>query len=510
MIINVPSRRIFTVWRGLRASHVTFSVCVLAAILLLWNLPYSPRTWFDEGSHLHVPKTLLHYGVYADISSEGFRYYGPTVGIGPTVMLPVALSFWLFGVGLVQARLVIVAYALLALGGAWLLARRLHGPAVAALGLLMLVATRTVPFDGLLEYGRQVLGEAPGMAWLFLGTAAWVRGVQQGTGWRWAILSGLGFGLALVTKNQFALIVPPALVLATALDLIYYRSSTWQMRTVPLLLACGCFGVWMLAQLLFLGPGSLTENLHMTRQAAGGAIFVFSRDASLKALAYILRPDLLGGLLLPALAAACWRARQRTTTGLAEALPALFISLWLVWYVGASLGWPRYAFPAVAFGALAVARLIHDIWRWLVDAPRAQALRWPLAAYVALAVLLPLGLSARAVAHPDTTAHDMAAFLNAHVPRNVVIETWEPEMGALTDHTFHYPPIALLDTLVRHTWLGGPAIEYDWDTTPPAYVLVGPFGDASNIYYTAEDILNTSYTKISENGPYSLYRLQTP
>ena len=70
--------------------------------------------WFDEGSHLHVPKTLVKYGVYADISSEGFRYYGPTIGVGPTVMLPIAAMFKVFGVGLLQARIVIAFYLLAA------------------------------------------------------------------------------------------------------------------------------------------------------------------------------------------------------------------------------------------------------------------------------------------------------------------------------------------------------------------------------------------------------------
>src|SRR5262245_37746163 len=68
-----------------------------AIVLALVNLPYAPCTWFDEGSHLHVPKTLIQHGVYADISSEGYRYYGTTIGVGPTVMLPIALVFKLFG-----------------------------------------------------------------------------------------------------------------------------------------------------------------------------------------------------------------------------------------------------------------------------------------------------------------------------------------------------------------------------------------------------------------------------
>ncbi|MEZ4638895.1 MAG: hypothetical protein R2856_28705 [Caldilineaceae bacterium] len=47
-------------------------------------------------------------GVYADYSSEGLRHFGPTIGVGPTVMLPIAAAFELFGIGLMQARLVIV------------------------------------------------------------------------------------------------------------------------------------------------------------------------------------------------------------------------------------------------------------------------------------------------------------------------------------------------------------------------------------------------------------------
>jgi len=63
---------------------IALALAFLVALLALINLPYAPPTWFDEGSHLHVPETLVRYGVYADISSEGFRYFGPTIGVGPT------------------------------------------------------------------------------------------------------------------------------------------------------------------------------------------------------------------------------------------------------------------------------------------------------------------------------------------------------------------------------------------------------------------------------------------
>jgi 4-amino-4-deoxy-L-arabinose transferase-like glycosyltransferase len=226
-----------------RAYVALLSLGLLALALLLINLAYAPAPWFDEGSHLHVPQTLVTHGVYADISSEGFRYFGPTIGVGPTVMLPIAVGFKLFGVSILAGRLVIVAYALLALAVAALLARRLHGLAAAPLTIALLLASRTLHHPGLVEYGRQVLGEVPGVAFLLLGCLAWQAAINAQCTMHNAkslalamehfcmlhvaccILSGLCFGLALITKNQFALVVGPGLGLIALLDWAYYRQG---------------------------------------------------------------------------------------------------------------------------------------------------------------------------------------------------------------------------------------------------------------------------------------------
>ena len=79
MNISHPSTRL--AW--IRPSWLTIAAVVLVVSLVLINLTEYPTPWYDEGSHLHVPKTLILYGQYADYSSEGFRYYGPTIGVGP-------------------------------------------------------------------------------------------------------------------------------------------------------------------------------------------------------------------------------------------------------------------------------------------------------------------------------------------------------------------------------------------------------------------------------------------
>ena len=161
------------VGRQARTVSQLVAMTVIGAVLIflaVYNLSNYPVTWFDEGSHLHVPKTLLHFGVYADYSSEGFRYYGPTVGVGPTVMLPIAAVFKLFGIGLLQARLVMILYLLATIYVFYRLAWVLGNQRLAWVATALLVASRGV---SLLEYGRQVLGEVPGLFFVVAGFALW-------------------------------------------------------------------------------------------------------------------------------------------------------------------------------------------------------------------------------------------------------------------------------------------------------------------------------------------------
>jgi len=189
---------------GLLLRSISVAVAIaLVLFLSLYNLTNYPVTWFDEGSHLHVPKALVRFGVYADYSSEGFRYYGPTVGVGPTVMLPIAAAFKLFGIGLLQARLVMVLYLLAAIYAFYRLALVLGGRRLAWVATALLVTSRGV---SLIEYGRQVLGEVPGLFFMATGLALWLASWEK-AGLRRLVLVGLLLGLSVVTKNQYLLVI---------------------------------------------------------------------------------------------------------------------------------------------------------------------------------------------------------------------------------------------------------------------------------------------------------------
>jgi hypothetical protein len=125
-------------------------------------------------------------------------------------------------------------------------------------------------------------------------------------------------------------------------------------------------------------------------------------------------------------------------------------------------------------------------------------------AYLALITLVPLGLTARFVTTPDDSAAQFAAYLNANVDPAAVIETWDPELGVLTDHLYKYPPQQLLDGTVRAEWLGGTPPTYDWWSDSPDYVAVGPFSAYARVY--AVEALDTSYREVYRVGQYGLYQ----
>src|SRR5688572_16502074 len=128
-------------------------VALLAITLVLacYNLDRSPRTWQDEGGALLIARTLVEDGVYAIRTSDGYQTFGSIQSVGPTVILPLALSFKLFGVGLLQGRLVMAAWLVFTIVAFYSLGRELFGIRAAILAVLLLLSFPS----GILMLGRQ-------------------------------------------------------------------------------------------------------------------------------------------------------------------------------------------------------------------------------------------------------------------------------------------------------------------------------------------------------------------
>ncbi len=499
-------------------------VGVLAGVIILflafYNLPNYPTTWFDEGSHLHVPKTLITMGVYADYSSDGFRYYGPTLGVGPTVMLPIAAIFRLLGIGLLQARLIIVLYLLAAIWGFYILALQLGGHRFALISGALLIVT---PGVALLEYGRQVLGEVPGFFFLVAGLALWFT-LWDKSGWRRLSLVGLLFGLSTITKNQYLLVLGPALLLSWLANLAYYRTLPQRFFIIPGLITAGAFALWQVYLILYLGPATAHDNLVMLREATAGAALVFSPALMQRSLKELLSLNVYLGWLIPVLIYGFFLIIPRHRDGQKWSILFVFIAVNLIWFVVASISWIRYAFPGLALSSLFVARFFDDItdgYNLSISSikmaaykgqllPARDTVRWGATIWLAIMIVLPLGQVTRNVVAPSFNAPvAMAKYLDEHVPTDAVIETWEPEMGFLTNHNYHFPPSGLLNKAIAYIWLNGPAPSNDYDFLAgqrPQYVLVGGFARWVNLY--PNDVLEKNYKLITRIGDYELYVAQ--
>lgn len=497
---------------GERAARIALAIACasLFAALLFVHLGQSPRTWFDEGSHLHVPKTLVQTGHYADRSSEGFRAFGPTVGVGPTVMLPIAAVFEIGGIGLLGARLVIALYTILAVAAFALLMRRLAGGRIVLLATILLLAAPGLDF---VATGRQVLGEAPAFAYLLGGLLVWFArdgatgevALTQCT--KRCLLAGAFFGLAIVTKSQLGIVLAPSLALLALLALTWDREIGLKRVLVPLVVMVAVFAAWELALLTIVTGGSLRDNLALLRQASGGSLIVVAPHRMIAGMRFLLGPQAYFALLAPALGYACVRAARRRMP-IGELVLLVFAVVGFAWFAGASVAWPRYAFMPLALAALPVVRLIDDgmraLWR------RGDRVR-VLAPIGALALGVLIAASFGGQMHRTLTASDapqrMAAYLDRAVPTAAVIETWEPELGFLTDHRYHYPQPSLLDRAVRHQWLGGPALDdYDPIAGGADYLIIGPFARYTGVY--DESAIAARYHTVATVGDYTLFQLK--
>lgn len=118
---------------------------------------------FDEGFNLQMPVNLALHGKYGT-TYQGGQLFDPVITTGPTVLLPIALSFDVFGVGILQARLVVFLY--------WLIFIVLFSVITYRLGgwlsmLLAVIWFAFLPF--ILDFGLKVMGEIPGMVFLLIG-----------------------------------------------------------------------------------------------------------------------------------------------------------------------------------------------------------------------------------------------------------------------------------------------------------------------------------------------------
>ncbi len=482
--------------------------------LCLYRLAVYPALWFDEGIVLQAAANVARDGQYGLRSMGGYDLFHPAIQTGPPVLLPIALALRLAGSGILQVRLVVVGYALVALAAFYALARHVTGHRAALLAALLLVFTFDHEFTSFAYMSRQVLAEVPALAFFWLGALWWFRS--------WSnprpvalIGSGVLWGLAMLTKVQFALMLPAALGLFWLLDRFLGRRLSVRQVLVPLLVGGLCVAAWYGYQVWVMGFGDFWRQA--TELGSAGGIHFFNFVPRRAASAIL---QLSGSLLLllgvPGMIyalGAAWQRREGTAEYQAIFL-LLFTVLWLGWYALLSVGWMRYAFVPAAMSTLFAARLLADLWDWAAQGRRALGRRLPLTAGQLavgslIAVLLLSGLAPMArqiVQSQDSGLHALVAYLEANVPSDALIESWEWEVDFLTEHRFHHPPYEVTNAVTAQIWYGAPVSPelYDPLALRPAYLITGPFAGWTGLY--GRQVLDRC-TLLASIGEYDVYRV---
>lgn len=494
---------------------------LVAAFLALFKLEYYPRTWFDEGENLQVPKNLVLYGQYALRSSEGFRVLDPALTTGPTVLLPIGLAFKAAGIGMLPARLVMAAYLLLAITVFYQLTNSLYGQRAALIALWLLVGFAGASPNNVFYLGRMVMGDVPALFFFLAGALVWMKALSACGRRQMSRLavSGLLMGLAMVTKNQYALVIPSMVVLWAA-DRLYYKRLDWTCFVVPVVVGAACLLAWYATRFAILGPGAFADNLTDMRAVTATSVAVFSPRKMLGNMARLARS---GFLLLgaPSLAYTLRSPADEELGALKRGLLLVFITLWLAWYVFASVGWKRYYFAPLAVTLCFVGEFLSDLTRgfgqdlhrlW-TKLKQKKAMLPPVSIWamvgLLIAVLHPLQQTAKAlILADDRTPQEVALSLEERVPADMLVETWEWELGFFTDFKFHFPPTSVLNakTLAGSFGVPFPADGYDFREHEPAFLVSGPFSKSTGLY--PDELLKEKCTLVESVGGYDLYDLR--
>lgn len=326
----------------IRTYHFSFLVLLVGLLLSAATSPI----WYDDAGHFLVIDQALRTGTLAYPSFTGPDPNSPFITLGS----PLNHVYWgameLFGGGMRTARLLTVAFTLLAMLGFWQWARTVMGDKKASWSLWLLLGNIQ-----LLGYGAQLLGELPMLAGVFWGLWAASRWRTSGK-WPWLLFWALAWWWAVNCKAYIA--VPLGLTLL-GLCGVEWMKKEWK--------GLGGSVVTGLLLGILVGGGLLIEQGGWTelmawfaeRRSYGSEFLAF---APVEALRYLLfKPLFWLGLVALLLR---WRFHPRPL----DRLPALFQAALLLLFL-LSAGYDRFGFQLLFVAALYVSEFCAALWeRW--------------------------------------------------------------------------------------------------------------------------------------------------
>lgn len=213
-----------------------------ASFFATYRISESPPVWYDEGVYQQIALNLSRTGIFAVQIAPDDMIPPGIITIGYPLVYPVSLLFDWFGESVESARVVMALFIVAMILVSFMFIRTLSGFAAGALASVLVVS-----FPALYGNGKSMLGEIPGLFFLFSFLFFAYRAEQ--TDYRktiFYILGGLALGLCVATKPLFILLLP-AILLAT---LFMHKRIVFYWRRI----ACGAvafsapMAVWLVTQ----------------------------------------------------------------------------------------------------------------------------------------------------------------------------------------------------------------------------------------------------------------------
>lgn len=248
--------------RLLKAWWPEFLIGAACVFFAFRELGTFPEPWADDSLFMIVARNLAEGRGYQFPIFDHPWYYSFFLAIGPTVVVPAAIGIKLFGFSVAAARLGTLPYIFLATFLLYRYAESLGGKWNARFAALLLVT-----FSAFINTGKPVMGEVPGFCFMLLGFLA-CRGTLTA---KKSVLSGMAFGLAVVTKIT-AGVVYPAIGLAWLAALV--RKDMRDLRLLTLLGAVSFITLLPFLHVLGYSDPVFVQELTQYGFAGGGSQFL--------------------------------------------------------------------------------------------------------------------------------------------------------------------------------------------------------------------------------------------
>jgi len=477
---------------------------VITLPFLLIRLSEVPATWFDEGINLTAARTLAETGVYGLRSAEGLRPADPAIQSGPPLIVLLAALHPVIGPNIMAARLLVVLFGLLTLVVLYLLAYRMYGLPSAYLSIWILLILPGENTGSFIMQSRQFLGEIPAAMFLLL---AMLLLLNDELSLKHNILIGLCLGIASALKSQVLVLVLVTLVVR-ALYAAGQERETLKRWVVILAVMFAVYGLDMGWRALMAGP-MLDDNSAVLREGIAIHIFPFRALTNLRDRQVLFRLALVilavGGTLALYRTYPAFIPKQHGQRRVERFLMVL-ISVWIVWYALASIGWIRYAFICLVLCTLLLGRL--GGWFWQQTPWLNSRLRYLLLTFFGAALMF-IGEGSLLANSQGRDFYQVMDYVERNIPADAPILTWEWPAVYQTNHQYLLPETRVTNAITAPSFMRD-RYEYDpaiFDPLPhcPRYLLYGSF--SVDRIVLGEAVKEINLVPIYSVGPYELYEI---